>query len=119
MRIYGYEKLEVWQLARTFVKSIYQVTRDFPAEERYGLTNQIRRAAVSISSNIVEGSARHSKKDKARFIEIAYGSLMEVTSQLTLAEDLEFLDPELHRDMREPIEELSNKINALHKAFLK
>ena len=118
MRIYGHEKLEVWQLARQLVKSVYEASSSFPSEERYGLTNQIRRAAISISSNIVEGAARSTKKEKARFLEVAYGSLMELTSQLTIALDLKYLDTEGYERLREKIYELSNKIVALRKAFL-
>ena len=69
--MFGFEKLEVWQKAIDFADTVYLVTRHFPADERFGLTNQMRRAAVSISSKIAEGSARISKKDFARFIEIA------------------------------------------------
>ena len=71
--MFGFEKLEVWDKAISFADTVYSITREFPADERFGLTNQMRRAAVSISSNIAEGSARNSRKDFARFIEIATG----------------------------------------------
>ena len=71
MREFSFEKLIVWQKAHSFSIAIYRITQDFPLEERYSLTSQIRRSAISISSNIAEGSSRNSKKDKARFIEIA------------------------------------------------
>lgn len=79
--MFGFERLEVWQKAIEFADTVYAATKSFPADERFGLTNQMRRAAVSISSNIAEGSATMSRKDFARFLEIATGSLYEVISQ--------------------------------------
>lgn len=72
---YGFEKLEVWQKSRLLVKKVYMITKTFLTEEKYGITSQLRRAYISISSNIAEGSTRWSKKDKARFYEVAYGAL--------------------------------------------
>ena len=83
--MFNFEKLEVWQKAIDFADLIYNETRRFPAEERFGLTNQLRRAAVSISSNIAEGSSRSSKTDFARFTEIAAGSVFEAVSQAFIA----------------------------------
>ena len=81
--MFNFEKLEVWQKSIDFADLIYALTRSFPQEERFGLTNQMRRAAVSISSNIAEGSARVSRNDFARFIEIATGSVFDsVTSTI-------------------------------------
>jgi four helix bundle protein len=90
--MFGFEKLDVWQLAINFSDDIYATTRTFPNDERFGLTNQVRRASVSISSNIAEGSGRSSRKDFARFVEIAYGSLMETVSQLTIAKRQGFIE---------------------------
>ena len=84
--MFRFEKLDVWQLAIDFSDQIYRATREFPSEERFGLTNQLRRAAVSIAANIAEGSGRWSDRDFVRFIEIAYGSLMETVSHLRIAE---------------------------------
>lgn len=78
---FRFEKLDVWQRALDFVDQVYRVTKAFPADERFGLTNQMRRASVSVSSNIAEGVSRSSDRDKSRFVEIAYGSVMEVISQ--------------------------------------
>jgi len=89
--MFGFEKLEVWQRAISFADMVYTMTRSFPNDERFGLTNQMRRAAVSVSSNIAEGSARVSKKDFARFIEIATGSLFEVVSQAFIDRNQGFL----------------------------
>lgn len=74
---YSFECLEVWQMLRELVKDVYQVIAIFPQDERFGLTSQIRRSSVSVSSNIAEGSTRWSKKDQSRFYEIAFGSLIE------------------------------------------
>ena len=79
--MFNFEKLDVWQKAIDFADLVYKHTRRFPADERFGLTNQMRRAAVSISSNIAEGTSRMSQSDFRRFIEIATGSVFEVTSQ--------------------------------------
>jgi four helix bundle protein len=89
--MFGFEKLEVWQRAISFADMVYTLTRSFPNDERFGLTNQMRRAAVSVSSNIAEGSARISKKDFARFVEISTGSLFEVVSQAFIGRNQGFL----------------------------
>lgn len=83
--MFGFERLEVWQAAIGFGDEVYRVTKEFPADERFGLTSQMRRAAISVSSNIAEGSGRVSSRDFARFVEIAFGSLMETVSQLSIS----------------------------------
>jgi len=118
MYSYSFEKLEVWQLARSLVRNIYKTTEGFPDSEKFGLTSQLRRAAVSISSNIAEGNGRSSNKDKARFIEIAYSSLLEVLNQLILSNDLNFINKDALNEYRKNINELSNKLNAFHKRIL-
>ena len=115
MHQFSFEKLQVWHLAIDLSVSIYGITKEFPTEEKYGLTSQIRRSANSVSANLAEGSARFSNKEKARYFEIAYGSLLETASHLFLAQKLAFLDEESIDSTRPKIEELSNKINALHK----
>jgi four helix bundle protein len=92
--MFTFEKLEVWQKAIAFADQVYTSTRDFPSDERFGLTNQMRRAAVSVSSNIAEGTSRSSKVDFARFVEIATGSLFEVVSQAFIAKNQGFLTTE-------------------------
>ncbi|HWB00364.1 MAG TPA: four helix bundle protein [Pirellulales bacterium] len=89
----GYRDLIVWQKAIDLVEAIYDATRGFPTEERYGLSSQLRRAAVSIPSNIAEGQGRASSRDFARFLEIALGSLAEVETQLVIAGRLHTRDP--------------------------
>jgi four helix bundle protein len=96
--VFNFEKLEVWQKAIDFADAVYTATRSFPADERFGLTNQMRRAAVSISSNIAEGTSRSSKADFARFIEIATGSVFEVVSQALVSRKQRLLsDAEFQR----------------------
>ena len=88
---YYFEKLEVWQNARFFVLEVYKTTSTFPEAERFGLTNQMRRATTSISLNIAEGFSRKGQRDKARFINQAYSTTCEVIACLILAHDLVFL----------------------------
>jgi S23 ribosomal protein. len=83
--MFNFEELDVWQEAIQFADLVYESTCDFPDQERFGLTNQMGRAAVSISSNLAEGSSRVSRTDFGRFVEIATGSLFEVVSQTTIA----------------------------------
>ena len=83
--MFNFETLDVWQEAIQFADLVYQLTGDFPSEERFGPTNQMRRAAVSISSNLAEGSSRVSRTDFSRFVEIVTGSLFEIVSQSTIA----------------------------------
>jgi four helix bundle protein len=83
--MFRFEKLDVWHEAIALSDRVYSVTRGFPAEELYGLRSQVRRSAVSVSANIAEGSGRGTDKELIRFIEIAFGSLMETISHLTIA----------------------------------
>ena len=91
MDAYHFENLNVWKESRQLVLLVYKLQKDFPSFEKYGLGDQIRRAVISVSSNIVEGNARYSLKEQVHFIEIAIGSLMEVCCQLILAFDLEYI----------------------------
>ena len=117
MFMFSFEKLEIWQLSRVLSIKIYKITSEFPKDELYGLTSQLRRAAVSVSSNIAEGNSRLSQKDKAHFIEVAFSSLMEVMNQLIISKDLDFITEEDLNTFRKDIGELSNKINAFHKSI--
>ena len=116
--MFNFEKLDVWQKAIEFADFIYSETRRFPNEERFGLTNQMRRAAVSISSNIAEGSSRMSQIDFARFIEIGTGSVFEVVSQAFIAKKQSFLTEETFQFLYESAEELSRMLSGLRKALL-
>src|SRR6266702_647765 len=105
--MFNFEKLDVWQKAIDFADLIYTDTRVFPTEERFGLTSQLRRAAVSISSNIAEGSSRSSKSDFARFIEIATGSFFEAVSQTFVAQRQKLLSEDQFRQIYTDAKELS------------
>jgi len=96
-----HKELEIWQMSIDFVVGIYNITKSFPDEEKYGLTSQMRRSAVSISSNIAEGSARNSKQQFLQFLNIALGSLSELETQLIIAERLNYLQS------KQPIESLA------------
>lgn len=113
--IYYFEKLEIWQLSIELSIAIYKRTKDFPPEERYGITSQLRRSVTSVTANIAEGSSRIGLKDKARFFQIAYSSLMEVLNFIILSERLLLINTEELASFRVNLEELSNKINAYHK----
>jgi four helix bundle protein len=113
---YSFENLEVWQMSRELVKEIYQTTSTFPNEEKYGLTSQLRRASVSVSSNIAEGSTRWSKKDQSRFYEIAFGSLIEVLNQMILSTDLGFLPENRLIELRTRIDQIGRMLNALYQS---
>ena len=114
--MFKFEKLSVWQRAVTLVDLIYQSTRTFPENERYGLTNQLRRAAVSVASNIAEGSAR-SDLDFARFVGIAPGSLYEVVTQITLAKRQGFLNQADFEKIYRDAEEISRMLSGLRSSL--
>ncbi len=116
--MFNFEKLEVWQKAIDFADLVYVTTKAFPAEERFGLTNQMRRAAVSVSSNIAEGSSRMSKNDFARFIEIATGSVFEVVSQAFIGRRESFLDEPKFQALYAAAEEQSKMLSGLRKSLL-
>jgi len=116
--IFSFEKLNVWIDAKELVKTIYQITKDFPNEEKFGLTNQLRRAAISVSSNLAEGTSRKTNKDKAHFTTIAFSSLMEVLNQVIIAKELKFIKEEDYQAIRPEIEKIANKLNALRKSQL-
>ena len=115
--MFNFEKLDVWQKAIAFADLVYNQTRHFPAEERFGLTNQLRRAAISISSNIAEGSSRSSKNDFVRFIEIATGSVFEVASQAFVAQRQQFLNEHHFGELYAAAEEFSRMLSGLRKSL--
>jgi four helix bundle protein len=115
---FGFEKLEVWQDARKLTVEVYRVTEKFPEREKFGLTNQLRRAAVSVGGNIAEGTTRSSAKEQAHFSSISYGSLMETMSHLITSFDLNFINEEELLIMRNLIQPLSLKINNLRNTQL-
>lgn len=99
------------------VKRTYQLLKKFPLDERYAMCDQLRRASVSITSNIAEGINRFSVKDKAHFIEVAYGSLMEVSSQFEIAEDLGYIKQEERLSMDKLIDEEARLLEGLKKSY--
>ncbi|MGI8820783.1 MAG: four helix bundle protein [Chthoniobacterales bacterium] len=115
--MFNFEKLDVWHRGIDFADLVYAETRNFPADERFGLTNQMRRAAVSVSSNIAEGSSRSSKADFARFIEIATGSLFEVVSQSFVGRRQGFLDETEFQKLYAAAEEQSRMLSGLRKSI--
>ena len=118
IREYGFEKLSVWQNARKLVQKIYCLTKALPTEEKFGLISQIQRAAVSVSSNIAEGSSRKSHKDQAHFYQTAYASLMEVLCQLILCQDLRYITESAYKDARESIDMIAFQLTKLRDAAL-
>ncbi|MDE5928259.1 MAG: four helix bundle protein [Duncaniella sp.] len=111
---FGFERLSVWRKSRELVKAVYLLVRNFPEEEKYALSDQLRRAAVSVSSNLAEGGGRLALKEKSHFCQIAYGSLMEVTCQIVLAEDLGFISSSQALQIREIIEEVERLLRGYH-----
>ena len=116
--MFRFEKLEVWQLAVELADRVYQVTSRFPEAERFGLTSQMRRASVSVSSNIAEGSGRGSDADFARFVEIGYGSVMEVVSQSHIAKRQNTLLSEDFQDLHDRAERLARMLSGLRASLL-
>jgi four helix bundle protein len=117
LKTYSFEKLEAWKLAREVVGLIYKTTSDFPKSEMYGLTNQIRRAAISIPTNIAEGSGRGSSKDQGKFYQYAYSSTLEVINLVYLSFDLGFLNDDLRKTNLEKLNRLTFLINQLVKSL--
>ena len=115
---FSFEKLEAWQDSRRLAKEVYILTKAFPTEEKYGIGQQMRRAAVSVCSNVAEGTSRSSPKDQAHFTTIAFGSLMELLNQMIIAFDLEYISEPQLRDIRSIIQPLSIKLSNLKKSQL-
>ncbi len=115
--MFNFEKLDVWQRANGFADLVYKVTKTFPEDERFGLTNQMRRAAVSVSSNIAEGSARSSRNDNARFLEIATGSLFEVVAQSFISRRQGFLTEPDFKTIYATDDELGRMLSGLRRSL--
>jgi four helix bundle protein len=116
--MFNFEKLDVWHKAIEFADTVYSVTKGFPSDERFGLTNQMRRAAVSISSNLAEGTSRSSRGDYARFVEIATGSLFEVVSQSVISKRQGFLSETDYAQLYAAAEEQSRMLSGLRRSLL-
>ncbi len=117
MEVFGYRKLIAYQKAKEVVFRTYKLLKKFPADERYAMCDQLKRASVSITSNIAEGVNRYSVKDKVHFIEMAFGSLMEVSSQFELAESLGYITVEERMSMDVLIEEVARLLSGLQKSY--
>ena len=113
----SYRDLEVWKLSIDFVKKVYQVTHNFPASENFGLINQIRRAAVSIPSNIAEGQGRNSTKEFRQFLAISLGSLAELETQLIIAKEIEYLTQNGLETLLSPLDRIRKMIKGLSKGI--
>ncbi len=115
---YGFEKLLVWRKSKDLVGIVYQATRSFPKEELFGITNQMRRAAVSVASNIAEGSTRQTTKDRGHFSVMAFSSLVELVNQLCISKDLGFLKDSEYVEIRKKCSELSKLLHAYRKGIM-
>lgn len=107
---YKFEEVVAWQKAHAFVLCVYNITRNFPDDERFGLTSQFRRAAVSIEANIAEGYKKLSRADKLRFFNISQGSIEECRDYILLSRDLEYIDNSQFAEMYEKIEDSSRML---------
>lgn len=114
---FSFEKLEVWQESRELVKLVYGILHQFPVEERYGLCDQLRRAVVSVPSNIAEGAGRMSYKEKIHFTEIAYGSLLESYCQVKISCDLGYISEDELNTIKNKMWSISRMLNALRKSY--
>ncbi|MGB9071845.1 MAG: four helix bundle protein [Terriglobales bacterium] len=108
-----YKELRVWQDAMTLVRDIYRLTRTLPKEETFGLTSQMRRAAVSVPSNIAEGKGRHSQRELAQFLYRARGSLLELETQVLIARDLGYIEESICAGLGRHIKTLACTLNGL------
>ena len=117
--VYSFEKLKAWQEAKKLVVEVYHLLDNFPSFEKYALCDQIRRAIVSVPSNIAEGSGRMSIKEQIHFLEVAYGSLMETYNQLLIAIDLTYITKESVETIKPSIDATAKMINGLRNANIK
>ncbi|MBN1454516.1 MAG: four helix bundle protein [Anaerolineales bacterium] len=111
-----FRKIQVWERAHRFTLQVYKITSSFPKDELYGLTSQMRRAAVSIPSNLAEGCGRDTQAELARFVHIAGGSASELEYQLILAHDLGYIGDELYPELNSEINEIKRMLNGFEKA---
>jgi four helix bundle protein len=109
----NYQKLEAWKTSMQLINTVYQVTKDFPKEEDFGLTAQIKRAAISIASNIAEGMGRQYKKDTIQFLHVARGSVYELETLLNIATMIELLQFNKYQELLETIDTVVRLLNAL------
>lgn len=119
MTVKSYKDLEVWQKAMELVVSCYQITRNFPKNEVYGLASQLQRAAVSIPANIAEGRSRKHSKEFVQYLSIAYGSLAELETHIQIAQRLNYIDSDKEEQILDKTAEIGRMINGLRKSVEK
>lgn len=115
---YSYKNLEAYKESKTLVKQVYTLLKQFPREEQYALCDQLRRAVISVPSNIAEGSGRTSAKDQAHFFEMAFGSLMEVDCQIDIAQDLSYVSSEEHEEVSKQISQVAALLSGMRRKIL-
>ena len=113
MYLFNFEKLDVWKKAKEFTQKVYILTKSFPDEEKFGLTSQLRRSAISVCSNIAEGSSRISKNDQKHFYNLAYSSLMENINQFLISENLDYITENNVHALRKDVNIISYMLNNL------
>ena len=115
---YSYKNLEAYKEAKALVKQVYALLKKFPKEETYALCDQLRRAVISVPSNIAEGSGRTSAKDQAHFLEMAFGSLMEVDCQIDIAKDLGYVSLDEHEEVTMQISQVAALLSGMRRKIL-
>jgi four helix bundle protein len=118
MRLYSFEGLSAWQTARTLTGFVYRATQHFPKAEHFGIVDQMRRAAISVCSNLAEGSSKTTGKEKARYSSMAFCSLMELLNQVIISADLDYLSDQEVEELRTLIDEIAAKTTRLRAAQL-
>lgn len=116
-RVKSYRELKVWQASKDLSVSVYGVTKKFPSYEQFGLASQIQRSAVSIPSNIAEGFGRHGSNEFKHFLSIAYGSVAELETQLTIANELKYIDNKVYDNLIDSTTQISKMLNGLIKSL--
>ena len=119
MHIYSFEKLEVWKLSMALRKEIYQLTKNFPKDETFGLISQIKRSSSSIGACLAEGSGKATFKDKAHYTNLAYATTLETLNHLIGALDLAYINEQDYLTLRQKIEEITTKLTGLRNSQLK
>ena len=117
MEIFGYRKLVVYIKAREMVRQVYKLLKNFPKEEQFAMCDQLRRASVSVTSNIAEGVNRYSVKEKAHFLEMSYSSLMEVMSQLEIANDLGYISNVDLNNIEVGVADIARLLSGLQRSY--
>ena len=117
--MFRFEQLEIWQASMALCERVYRLSQSFPVAEQYGITSQVRRSALSISANIAEGAGRSTDGDFARFIDIAFGSLMETVSHLTLAKRLQLIEEATFQEVYESCESIGRMLTSFRNRLRK